>query len=58
MIVAISVLVQFATVAVPGLRTVLGLETLDTVAYALIGAALAVSVLGATISTRLTTERT
>lgn len=56
-IVVISVLVQFATVAVPGLRTVLGLESLDITAYGLIAAALAVSVLGATISARLTTER-
>jgi len=56
-IVAISLLVQFATLAVPGLRTVLGLETLDTTAYGLFAGALAVSVLGATISARLTSKK-
>ena len=57
-IVAVSVLIQLATVTYPGLRAVLGLETLDTQAYGYIVVALAISVLGATISARLTGERT
>lgn len=55
-IVSISVLVQIATISVPGLRTILGLEALDPAAYALIAAGLAVSVVGATVSARLTSE--
>jgi Ca2+-transporting ATPase len=57
-IVAVSVLIQLATVMFPGLRAVLGLETLDAQAYGYIVVALAVSVLGATVSARLTGERT
>ncbi len=40
-IVAVSVLIQLATVMFPGLRAVLGLETLDTQAYNYIVVALA-----------------
>ena len=50
------VAVQLATVIVPGLRTVLGLHTLDAAAYGYIVAALAVSVVGAYVSARLTGE--
>ena len=57
-IVAVSVAVQLATVVVPGLRTVLGLHTLDATAYGYIVAALAVSVVGAYVSARLTGEST
>ena len=55
-IVAISVLVQIATITIPGLRTVLGLETIDTTAVAFLAAALAVSVAGASLLARSTTE--
>ena len=53
-IVAASVLLQIATVASPWLRTVLGLEPLDARAYAIIVAALLISIVGAFISARLT----
>ena len=55
-IVAISVVVQVATITVPGLRTVLGLRTIDISAVAYLAAALAVSVAGASLLARSTTE--
>ncbi|MFN3218169.1 MAG: cation-translocating P-type ATPase [Acidimicrobiales bacterium] len=55
-IVVLSVLLQIATVSVPGLRTVLGLEAIDMTATLLIAAALAVSVAGAFALARVTTE--
>ena len=55
-IVAISVLVQLGTVAIPGLRTVLGLTPLDSTASALITGALVISVLGASLSAHVTRE--
>ncbi len=55
-IVAASVLLQVATITVPGLRTVLGLKTLDSRALAMIAAALLVSVAGAFGLARATTE--
>ena len=57
-IVAVSIAVQLATVTVPGLRTVLGLETLDGMAFGYVAAALAISVIGAYVSARLTGEPT
>ncbi len=55
-IVVVSVLLQLATVAVPGLRTVLSLEVIDAAAAGLVAAALAVSVVGAFLLARMTTE--
>ncbi len=55
-IVTITIILQLATVSIPGLRTVLGLHPLDPTAFALIAAALAVSVLGANYSARHTIE--
>ena len=55
-IVAISVAIQLATVTIPGLRTVLGLETIDATAIAYLAAALAVSVAGASVLARATNE--
>ncbi|HUP72700.1 MAG TPA: cation-translocating P-type ATPase [Acidimicrobiales bacterium] len=52
-IVGMSVLLQALTVALPPLRTVLGLEPLDGFALALLGAALLVSVLGANLLVRV-----
>ena len=57
-IVGVTVLVQIATVAIPGLRTILGLDVLDPAAYSFIAGALVVSVAGAFASARATTERT
>ena len=53
-IVAVSVAVQAATVALPGLHTVLGLTPLDATTYALVAGALALSALGANLSARIT----
>ena len=55
-IVGVTVLIQIATVANPGLRSILGLETLDQAAYGLIAVALLVSVAGAFASARYTRE--
>ena len=55
-IVAVTITLQLATVSIPGLRTVLGLHPLDLTAFALIAAALAMSVLGANYSARHTIE--
>ena len=55
-IVVVSIALQIATVMVPGLRTVLGLEALDPFAYAVILTALAASVIGANYSARHTLE--
>ena len=55
-IVGVTVVLQLATVSLPGLRTVLGLSPLDAGAFALIAAALAISMLGANFSARHTTE--
>ncbi len=55
-IVVLSVLLQFATVTIPGLRTVLGLEPIDTTAVLLIAGALAASVIGAFVLARSTAE--
>ncbi len=57
-IVGLSIAVQLATVTVPGLRTVLGLQTLDAAAHGFVAAALAISVIGAYVSARLTGEVT
>ena len=51
-IVAVTVVVQIATITVPGLRTVLGLDPLDPSALALVAAALAMSIFGANYSAR------
>lgn len=56
-IVGVTVLVQIAAIATPSLRTVLGLETIDPTAYALIAGALAVSVIGAYVSAQFTREQ-
>ena len=55
-IVAVTIVLQLATVSVPGLRTVLGLEPLDSTAFALVAAALTISILGANFSARHTVE--
>ncbi len=55
-IVAVTIVLQLATVSIPGLRTVLGLQPLDTTAFALVATALAVSILGANYSARHTVE--
>jgi P-type Ca2+ transporter type 2C len=55
-IVAVTVVVQIGTITVPGLRTVLGLDALDPTALALVAAAIAVSLTGASYSARQTTE--
>ena len=55
-IVAISVVVQIATITIPGLRTVLGLETIDATAVGYLAGALALSVAGASLLARSTTE--
>ncbi|WP_372593797.1 cation-translocating P-type ATPase [Actinotalea sp.] len=55
-IVLVSVLVQVATVALPGLRTLLSLELLDLGAFGVIAAALGLSVVGAFLLARATTE--
>ncbi len=55
-IVAVSVLLQVATITIPGLRTVLGLDTIDPTATVFIAAALAISVIGAFALARSTTE--
>jgi P-type Ca2+ transporter type 2C len=55
-IVVLSVLLQIATITVPGLRTVLGLEAIDVTATLLVAAALAVSVAGAFGLARFTRE--
>ncbi len=55
-IVAATVLLQIATVSVPGLRTVLGLTTLDFQALTFVGSALFLSVVGAFVLARATTE--
>jgi Ca2+-transporting ATPase len=55
-IVVVTIALQIATVTVPGLRTVLGLEALDPSAYVMILTALAVSVMGANYSARHTLE--
>jgi Ca2+-transporting ATPase len=55
-IVAVSVLIQIGTITIPGLRTVLGLETLDATAIAYLAIALAVSVAGASVLARATNE--
>ena len=57
-IVAVSVVLQLATVTVPGLRTVLGLVTIDGAIAALISGALVLSVTGAFLLARMTTEAT
>jgi len=51
-IVAVTIVLQLATVSIPGLRTVLGLAPLDPAAFALVAAALALSALGANYSAR------
>jgi Ca2+-transporting ATPase len=56
-IVVATVALQIATITVPGLRTVLGLELLDPTALALVGVALAVSVFGANFTARHALER-
>ncbi|MEL7209920.1 MAG: cation transporting ATPase C-terminal domain-containing protein, partial [Actinomycetota bacterium] len=53
-IVVATVLLQVATVAVPGLRTLLGLAPIGPSAYLLITAALVASSAGAFLSARLT----
>jgi P-type Ca2+ transporter type 2C len=55
-IVVLSVLLQIATITVPGLRAVLGLEAIDATATLLVAAALAVSVAGAFGLARFTRE--
>lgn len=55
-IVAVTIFLQLATARIPGLRTMLGLHPLDLTAFALIAAALAVSVLGANYSAHHTSE--
>jgi Ca2+-transporting ATPase len=55
-IVIVTITLQLATISIPGLRTVLGLVTLDPRAFGLIAAALALSVLGANYSARHTVE--
>ncbi len=57
-IVAATVALQAATVALPFLRTILGLEPLDRDAYAIIAATLGISVLGAFLSARVSRGRT
>ncbi len=57
-IVVVSVLLQIATITVPGLRTVLGLESIDGAAIAAVAVALGVSVVGAFGLARVTTEAT
>ena len=52
-----TVALQIATVSVPVLRTLLGLEPLDASAYAVIAAALAMSVIGAVFSARHSLEK-
>jgi len=51
-IVVVTIVLQLATVNVPALRTVLGLSSLDPVAFALVAGALGLSVLGANYSAR------
>jgi hypothetical protein len=46
-----------ATVAIPGLRTILGLKTLDAAGYGYVSAAVALSIAGAYISARATRDR-
>jgi Ca2+-transporting ATPase len=53
-IVGVTIVLQLATVSLPGLRTVLGLSALDPAAFAMVAAALALSVLGANYSARHT----
>ena len=55
-IVIVTIVLQLATVSVPGLRTVLGLAWLDPRAFALVTAALALSMLGANYSARHTVD--
>ena len=57
-IVVVSVLLQIATITIPGLRTVLGLEPIDGAATAAVAVALGVSVVGAFGLARVTTEAT
>ncbi len=51
-IVIVTIILQLATVSIPGLRTVLGLSPLDPRAFGLIAVALALSVLGASYAAR------
>ena len=55
-IVAVTVLIQIATVALPGLRRILGLQSLDSAAYGVIAVALLISVAGAFASARYARE--
>ncbi len=55
-IVAATVALQVATITVPGLRTVLGLDTLDATALVLVAIALTVSMIGANLTARYATE--
>ncbi len=57
-IVGVTVALQIATVSIPALRTLLGLEPLDVSAYAMIAAALAASIIGAVLSARHSVEKT
>ena len=53
-IVGVTIVLQLATVSIPGLRTVLGLSSLDPMAFALVAGALALSALGANYTARHT----
>jgi Ca2+-transporting ATPase len=53
-IVGCSVLLQFLTVMTPSLRNVLGLEPLDVTAFGLVFLAIALSVVGASVASRIT----
>jgi Ca2+-transporting ATPase len=55
-IVIVTIALQIATITIPGLRTVLGLEPLDATALALVAVALTVSVIGANVTARYAIE--